>query len=126
MGCNCVHISIPGRGVWSARSLCPKIDELRIHCELNKPDIVCISETWLGDGFTISECSIPGYHCERCDRHKQSGELLCSISDRLETLVLLCDPNNLELLLVSVNNVTTQDKMFTLDDGIGPLITLYL
>ena len=41
----------------------------------NKPDIICISETWLGDDIT-SECSIPGYHCERCDRHRRGGVLL--------------------------------------------------
>ena len=37
---------------FNARSLSPKIDELRIVCELEKPDIVCITETWLCDDIT--------------------------------------------------------------------------
>jgi len=32
---------------FNARRLCPKIDELRVLCDLEKLEIVCITETWL-------------------------------------------------------------------------------
>ena len=89
---------------FNARSLSPKIDELRIVCELEKPDIVCITETWLCDDITTLGCSISGYHCVICDRHRHGGGVAMFISDNLESHVLLCGANNLELLVVSVYN----------------------
>ena len=65
---------------FNARSLSPKIDELRIVCELEKPLIVCITETWLCDDITTLECSISGYHC---DRHRHGGGVAMFISDNM-------------------------------------------
>ena len=45
---------------YNARSLHPKIDELPVYCALKKPDIVCISETWLCGEIALLECSIQG------------------------------------------------------------------
>ena len=64
---------------FNAKSLCPKINVLCIYCELNKPDLIFISETWLGDDITTLECSIPGpINCGRCDRYGHGEGLLCS------------------------------------------------
>ena len=87
---------------YNARSLYPKIDELRVYCALEKPDIVCISETWLCDEIALLECSIQGYHCIRQDRHRRGGGVAMYISDTLESQVLLSGNNGLEFLLVSV------------------------
>ena len=40
----------------------------------------------------------------RCDRHRHGGGVAMFISDNLESQVLLCGANNLELLVVSVYN----------------------
>ena len=58
---------------FNARSLTPKLNELRVLCDLRKPDIVCITESWLREDIGLSECSIHGYHCVRCDRHRHGG-----------------------------------------------------
>ena len=85
------------------RSLYPKLDELHLYCALEKPDIVCISETWLCEDITLLECSIQGYHCVRHDRHRRGGGVAMYISDSLESQVILSGDNGLELLLVSVH-----------------------
>ena len=65
-----------------------------IVCELEKPDIVCITETWLCDDITMLECSIPGYHCVRCDRHRHGGganleSVRLAFSDKTKTCLSL-------------------------------------
>ena len=49
--------------LYYARSLCPKLDELHALCDIEKPEVVCITETWLCDDIGESEVSIPGYKC---------------------------------------------------------------
>ena len=93
---------------FNARSLCPKLDKLRALCDIEKPEVVCITETWLCDDIGESEASIPGYNCIRCDRNRHGGGVALFISDKLECQVTLCGPKELECLLVSVfstNNV---------------------
>ena len=62
----------------------------------------------------------------RCDRHRHGGgELLYMfISDNLESHVLLCGANDLELLVVSVYNSNNARQRFILGCGIDHLITL--
>ena len=49
---------------FNARSLYPKYDELCAFSEVEKPNIICITESWLHmhDGILPSECYIPGIH----------------------------------------------------------------
>ena len=61
------------------------IDKLRVYCALEKPDIVCISETWLCDEIALLECSIQGYHCIQQDRHRRGGGVAMYITDTLES-----------------------------------------
>ena len=53
---------------FNVRSLCPKLDELHALCDIEKPEVVCITETWLCDDIGESEVSIGtdmvvGLHC---------------------------------------------------------------
>ena len=45
-----------------ARSLCPKFDELCVVCDLERPDIVCVTETWLCEDNSLFEFNIAGYN----------------------------------------------------------------
>ena len=67
-----------------------------------KPDIVCITETWLCNNIYGSECTIPGYNCIRCDRNRHGGGVALFICNVLEFHVTMCGPMDLEFLLVSV------------------------
>ena len=54
---------------YNARSLYPKFDELCAICDIEKPDVVCITETWFCNDIAETECTIHGYKCVRCDRN---------------------------------------------------------
>ena len=54
---------------YNVRSLLPKLDELRIVCETEKPGIVCIVESWLDNSISDNEISIPTYQLFRHDRN---------------------------------------------------------
>ena len=42
---------------FNARSLDPKFDELCALCDMEKPDVLCITETWLCTDIVEAECS---------------------------------------------------------------------
>jgi len=77
---HCKHLSIL---YFNARSLYPKLDELRVLCTLQTPDIICIAETWLCGDIENSECHLPGYNCIRCDRDRHGGGVALFISNKL-------------------------------------------
>jgi len=99
---HCKHLSIL---YFNARSLYPKLDELRVLCTLQTPDIICIAETWLCGDIENSECHLPGYNCIRCDRDRHGGGVALFISDKLGYEVTMSGPDGLEFLLVSVHGV---------------------
>ena len=95
---------------FNARSLYPKLDELHALCDIERPEVVCITETWLCGDIGESEFSIPGYSCVRCDRNRHGGGVALFISDQLEYQVTMCGPNELEFLLVSVHNTNNVNE----------------
>ena len=97
---------------FNARSLSPKLDELRVLCDFNKPEIVCITETWLCDDISLTECSISGYNSIRCDRHRHGGGVAFFVSEQLDYHVILCGPNQLQLLLISVSRMNHPNNKF--------------
>ena len=90
---------------FNARSLLPKLDYLRVLCAAQLPDIVCIVETWLDSGISNDKLTIPGYCITRLDRNRHGGGVLMYVRCSLQTQVLSSGPSDLELLLISVNNV---------------------
>ena len=100
----CSHDKLLHIVYFNARTLIPRLGELRVICELQKPDIVCITEMWLCEEVGLLECSIHGYHCLRCDRHRHGGGVALFISNHLHSHIILCGPHQLKLLLVSVHN----------------------
>ncbi len=81
---------------FNARSLIPKFDELYVLAESQKPDIICVTETWLCINIMDNEISIPGYNVHRLDRNRHGGGILMYTS---EDIVVSVDPglsSNLE------------------------------
>ena len=60
----------------NARSLFPKIDEVREIVSRSKVDFLCISETWLDNTISNSEISTPVYSIVRNDRNREGGGVL--------------------------------------------------
>ena len=61
---------------YNARSLLPKMDELKGLSEVESPDAICIVETWLSDSISDNELVLSGYQCVRRDRDRQGGGVL--------------------------------------------------
>ena len=61
---------------FNARSLLPKIDNLRGLCSLYFPDIICVVETWLHEDILDSEISIEGFSIMRLDRTRHGGGVI--------------------------------------------------
>ena len=92
---------------YNARSLFPKLDDLRANVMLQKPHVVCIVETWLSEDITNHEISLSGYQVQRFDRNRHGGGILVYIHNSLSyKLILQGDPHgivDLELIVISVS-----------------------
>ena len=58
---------------FNARSLLPKIDDLRAICSNENYDLVIITETWLSANILDHEICVPGYSLVRRDRNRHGG-----------------------------------------------------
>ena len=61
----------------NARSLLPKLDELRALLSVNTVDMVVVTETWFSDAFDDCSVSINGYNLFRRDRRNGRGGGVC-------------------------------------------------
>ena len=95
---------------FNARSLLPKFDELVILCEIHKPGIVCIVESWLSEDIEDSELKIPDYQVLRLDRNRHGGGILIFVHNSLTYNVISKGPSNLELMLISVGQHKSSSK----------------
>lgn len=90
---------------FNCRSLIPKLDELRAVCQANKPDIVCLVETWLSADIFDSELFISNYTIVRHDRNRHGGGVAFYVSNSVLCKTIACGPENLELIIASLCKV---------------------
>lgn len=86
---------------FNARSLLPKIDELRALCLLQKPHCVCIVESWISQDIVDSELFISNYSLLRLDRNRHGGGVLIYFLSTMTASILFKGSVDLELLIVS-------------------------
>ena len=87
---------------FNARSLFPKLDELKLLCVNHSPDIVCITETWLSHDILDSELNLSGYTLFRLDRNRHSGGVAIFVKPSFSPSFVSIPSNNLEFLFISV------------------------
>ena len=88
---------------YNVRSLLPKLDELRIVCETEKPGIVCIVESWLDNSISDNEISIPTYQLFRHDRNRHGGGVAIYVHfSFICNVILKAGPFDLEFISVSL------------------------
>ena len=88
---------------YNARSLFPKIDELRLECANRRPDIVCIVESWIDNSVTNGELLLSGYQLYRRDRNRHGGGILIYVNISFSCeLVLESSSYDIELLSLSI------------------------
>ena len=80
---------------FNARSLLPKVDELRALVEQKSPHIICIVESWLSESIEDNEISIGDYQIHRLDRNRHGGGILMYMHCSLSVKVLSCGFRNL-------------------------------
>ena len=89
---------------YNARSLYPKLDELRAQLLIQKPHLICIVETWLSDDIADNELALHDYQIHRLDRNRHGGGVAFYVHISLSCKVLLqSGPHNLEFLSLSVS-----------------------
>ncbi|GAA57917.1 hypothetical protein CLF_113347, partial [Clonorchis sinensis] len=59
--------------LFNARSLLPKIHNLRAISAIAQPSVICVTETWLTDETPDTAVSLPGYDIHRSDRKNSRG-----------------------------------------------------
>ena len=73
-------------------------------CLSEKPDVVCIVETWLDETILDSEISIADFSVVRLDRNRHGGGIVRYVKNCLHCNVLSVGALELELAIVSVAN----------------------
>ena len=61
---------------YNARSLIPKMDELRTIVESQRPSVICVVETWLSEEVSDQEISLSEYHVNVSTKIGTGVELL--------------------------------------------------
>ena len=87
---------------YNARSVLPKLDEIKAVCCNCAPDIVCIVESWICGDIGDNEISLPNYSSVRLDRSRHSGGILMYINDGIPFSIVASGPAGLEIIFVSV------------------------
>lgn len=118
----------------NARSLLPKVDELRLVTNIRRPTIICITETWLNDTVDSCNVGIDGYELCRMDRcyrrgggaavyicrgvHFEDISQLYSFSTHVDSLVLEIYTFNIILICIYVPPSVTADTLRDVHEAI--------
>lgn len=80
-------LSGPGLGIFhaNAQRLLPKMGEFELLLETVKPDVACLTETWLSDAIPDGIIDCPGYSVYRLDRSsdRRGGGVACYFQNKL-------------------------------------------
>ena len=85
----------------NCRSLCPKIDDLRLLAEAKSPHVILLCETWLDDSISNDEICINNYNLIRRDRSRHGGGIAMYVRDNIPFSTILSHPS-IEFLLISL------------------------
>ena len=89
---------------YNARSLLPKLDELRAIADAENPDVICITESWISNEVKNDELAIANYQILRLDRNRHGGGVLLYVHCFFSVNVLPNINPGLELLTVSIES----------------------
>ena len=88
---------------FNARSLLPKIDNLKALCSAHSPDIICIVESWLDETILDPEISIQGYSIVRLDRTRHGGGALVYVKNLFIYSLLYLGTPAFDCIVLSLN-----------------------
>ena len=96
---------------FNARSLLPKIDNLRAVCSCSCYDFITVTETWLSADVLDHELYIPGYTLIRRDRNRHGGGVAIYVSTSVSFRSLVFPCPNLKLIVLEF---TLKSQLYTL------------
>ena len=74
------------------------MDDLRVFAEVNKPDIIALCVTWLGEEVRPSEVALPEFKSYRLDRTRHGADVLLYIRECLGPVRCIFDSDNAEFI----------------------------
>ena len=83
---------------YNARSLIPKIDELRILCDTHRPNVVRIVESWL-ESISDTELAINNYQILSLNRNRHGGGEFMYVHNN----IISKGPAGVEFLFLSIH-----------------------
>jgi len=87
---------------YNARSLFPKLDHLKVECEILNPHIICITESWLDKDIADNELAISGFKLLRLDRNRHGGGVAVYIKQVFPHNVIFLGNCTFECIIVSI------------------------
>ena len=87
---------------YNARSLFPKLDHLKVECEILNPHIICITESWLDKDIADNELAISGFKLLRLDRNRHGGGVAVYINQVFPHNVIFLGNSTFECIIVSI------------------------
>lgn len=98
----------------NARSLLHKFDDVNRLVDAQRPDILAISESWLGPLISDAEVSLPDYSLHHADRSRYGGGVAVYVVDHLSVSTLSCDVSSgvIESLWLSISSFKSSLSSF--------------
>ena len=97
----------PSLFVTNARSILPKIDELRLSVSTLRADVTIVTESWLHDKIEDDLLFLPNFNIFRCDRQLRRGGGVCvwvnSSFDPYLLSPVLPMPSSIEIIFVRLS-----------------------
>ena len=98
----------------NARSILRHLDDVQCLVKSQRPDILAISESWLGPSVSDAEVTLPGYTIYRLDRSRSGGGIAVYVVDHLTVSPLSCDApcGDVEALWLSISSFKSSLSSF--------------
>ena len=96
---------------FNARSLLPKIDDLRAEVLSKNPSVVCVVESWLSRDVLDLEITITGYNIHRYDRNRHGGGIVLYVHSSLAWRVLMDGSDVFEFVSITVESPNTNNSL---------------
>ena len=99
----------------NARSLLCRMDEVRCLVSAQRPDILAISESWLGPSVSGAEVSLPGHFMYRADRSRSGGGVAVYVINHVSVSSLPCGvtSDHVEALWLSISSFKSSLSHFS-------------
>jgi len=124
---NCRSSNCSKWALTNIRSLCNKQNDFALFLDVESPDVVCVTETWLHADIPDSLLCCKGYNVIRCDRNGRGGGVAMFVRNNIKFSPVDI-PSEFSMLdwLVLIYNITHShtESLVTIEVLVVPLMIL--